>query len=539
MKIITEKCIGCGWCVKDCPVDAIELKEKKAHIKDELCVGCRVCFRVCRYEAVVMEPVSLDKTKECDHCPIKCRIGDGHKGACSRYENRGGEVIRLDALLTWKDVAEYVGPDPRPEIQKPIISAIGVGTSYPDCRPAPGIVSQKRGEVDVVTVATEVPLSYSSVLVKVDTDINLGAQGAPIIFDGREIGMLETEQYGSKMLHIGGVNRLTSGPAGFAAARAIVAISNREPIKLRIKDGARLELQVGQPPVINGEPGKKMRVGCGSATTGIFASMFVEAADEVLVLDSHITGQLSRHVAGQVAGAKPSGVDVVFPMSTPGRYFGDHGEGWGGTSITDPVKLIKSIDMSVARVGMTILITETTGQNGAMFEVEEGGNLKKIDIKPKAQEVLEAIRATCEPSLVSAMYTAGSGGSARAGVARYPIKLTQAVHQSKVSVTVGGAPAYVMPGGGISFLVDVGRIKPGSFSWTPTPATICPLEYTMTLDDYRAMGGHLEAMKPFKAPDHGCAVPGSWVCQKDEMAEGENDNPNEEGYHPWPGNWPK
>jgi hypothetical protein len=66
-------------------------------------------------------------------------------------------------------------------------------------------------------------------------------------------------------------------------------------------------------------------------------------------------------------------------------------------------------------------------------------------------------------------------------------------------LTVGGSPGYVLPGGGITFMVDVERVKEGSFYWTPTPATICPLEYTMELKDYEVMGGHVEAMKPFGA----------------------------------------
>jgi 6-hydroxynicotinate reductase len=100
--------------------------------------------------------------------------------------------------------------------------------------------------------------------------------------------------------------------------------------------------------------------------------------------------------------------------------------------------------------------------------------------------------------MVSAIYTAGSGGSARAGVTKFPIKLTQAIHARKANLTVGGSPTFVMPGGGISFMVDVERVKPGSFYWTPTPATICPVEYTMEKNEYEKIGGHVEAMKPFK-----------------------------------------
>ncbi|MFQ5486017.1 MAG: hypothetical protein ACE5DO_11885, partial [Desulfobacterales bacterium] len=109
-------------------------------------------------------------------------------------------------------------------------------------------------------------------------------------------------------------------------------------------------------------------------------------------------------------------------------------------------------------------------------------------------------------SLVSGIYTGGTGGSARAGVVRYPVKLTDAVHRGTANLSVGGAPAFVLPGGGINFMVDVGRVKTNAFYWTPTPATICPIEYTMKLKDYEQMGGHLHAMKPFTAKEPLAAV---------------------------------
>jgi hypothetical protein len=116
------------------------------------------------------------------------------------------------------------------------------------------------------------------------------------------------------------------------------------------------------------------------------------------------------------------------------------------------------------------------------------------------QSALDAIRElsdSCEESRVSGIYCGGSGGSARAGVTRYPIKLTRAVHRKEVRLTIGGAPAFVLPGGGINFMVDVEKIMHGAFTWVPTPATVCPIEYTMTLKNYLEMGGHEEAIKPF------------------------------------------
>ena len=499
MIVDLETCVGCGLCMRDCPVSAVKVQKKKAVVDGEKCINCKVCIRCCPEGSMILEESRPEGALECDACPIRCWIQPGALGACHRYTNKEGALQRTSPLHTFDDVKEVVGADPREEIRKPVITAIGSGTTYPCCKPAPRIVSDARGDIDVVTVVTEVPLSYSSVIVKVDTDVTIGKEGAPIFIGKREVGMVETEQYGSKMLHIGGVNRLT-GENGFAVARAITDIANRKAVKLKIENGSRLTVQVGKPPVIDGKQVAKMRVGCGSATLGIFAPLLKEGADEAIVLDAHVTGLMSRHVAGGYAGVKPTGVELKFPQSTPGRYFGDHGEGWGGTSITDPKEIVKSVDMEVAWEGMTVLITETTGQNGAMFEVDGGGSLKEIPLSDKAKFALDAIASSCEESMVSAIYTAGSGGSARAGVTKFPIKLTQAVHSGKANLTVGGSPTFVMPGGGISFMVDVERVKEGSFYWTPTPATICPLEYTMERGDYEEMGGHVEAMKPFKAP---------------------------------------
>jgi hypothetical protein len=34
----------------------------------------------------------------CDACPVMCFIADGKIGACDRYANQGGKIIRCDPL---------------------------------------------------------------------------------------------------------------------------------------------------------------------------------------------------------------------------------------------------------------------------------------------------------------------------------------------------------------------------------------------------------------------------------------------------------
>ena len=35
----------------------------------------------------------------CDACPVLCRIRPGRTGACDRYGNEGGKLVRTDALV--------------------------------------------------------------------------------------------------------------------------------------------------------------------------------------------------------------------------------------------------------------------------------------------------------------------------------------------------------------------------------------------------------------------------------------------------------
>jgi len=499
-----ETCIGCGLCKEVCPLEAISMTfEKKASISD-ICVDCKACTKVCPEDAILPCPEPEGGVR-CPSCPITCYIKVGNTGACQRFVNQDGELVRNIPLRRYDDVKQTVGEDHGEVIRKPLITGIGAGTTYPDTKPAPYIVQSKLDGIDVITVVTEAPLSYSGIKVKIDTDRNIGKEGAGVLIGKKKVGHLCTEEYGSKMLSLGGINLLT-GEDGLHVAKLIVDIANRRETHLKVEDGADLVLQVGKPPIIDGQAGRKMKVGCGSASMGLFGRFFLEAADEVIVLDSHLIGQFTEHAAGRELGAKYSGIRLKARRSTPGRYFGEHGRGWGETPIDDPLDIIEGFDSKIAKPGMTVLITETTAERASMFRLGEDGKFRQIGLTPMAKRAVEIIASSCEPSKVSAIFVGGSGGSARAGVTKIPIKLNRAIHENRARLTVGGAPTYILPGGGITFLVDVEKVMVRAFTYVPTPATVAPLEYTMRLDEYLQIGGHKESIrklnKVLKEIDH-------------------------------------
>jgi hypothetical protein len=118
-------------------------------------------------------------------------------------------------------------------------------------------------------------------------------------------------------------------------------LGNQKPAEVQIENGAKVVLQAGRAPVVDGITEKRMRVGCGSAAVGMFARQWVGLCDEVGVVDDHITGVLTEHQAGRCLHMLPSGINIKGRKSTPGRYFqvAAAGTGWGGTNISDPLSI--------------------------------------------------------------------------------------------------------------------------------------------------------------------------------------------------------
>jgi len=61
-QVKTDKCTGCGRCVKWCPENCIILTDKKAHINENTCIGCGECLVECRFDAILYN-WEMDKTR--------------------------------------------------------------------------------------------------------------------------------------------------------------------------------------------------------------------------------------------------------------------------------------------------------------------------------------------------------------------------------------------------------------------------------------------------------------------------------------------
>jgi hypothetical protein len=141
-------------------------------------------------------------------------------------------------------------------------------------------------------------------------------------------------------------------------------------------------------------------------------------------------------------------------------------------------------------------MVSTTGEHVAYFVLDGALTPQPEPLPAALTTVVERISENCEPALSTVLFVGGAGGSLRAGVTESPVRLTQAIKAALVNVTCGGAPGYVWPGGGITVMVDVARMPDHSFGTVPTPAIVAPIEFTMTLADFAALGGHVASVQP-------------------------------------------
>ena len=117
-----------------------------------------------------------------------------------------------------------------------------------------------------------------------------------------------------------------------------------------------------------------MRVGCGSATIGIFAQQWYGHVDEVVVVDDHITGVLTEHQAGRCLDMPPSGIKMRGPQVDAGALLpGRQSRAPAGAAPTSPIRCRSSRagTRRRARPGLRLLMVSTTGEHAAWFVLDD------------------------------------------------------------------------------------------------------------------------------------------------------------------------
>ena len=95
----------------------------------------------------------------CDACPVMCYVAEGQTGACDRYANEGGRIVRCDPLTiidkrieAGGEVVPFLAADWNGSLAPAdtlLVTGIGSGTPYRSYTPAPFIQSRNVGGADV------------------------------------------------------------------------------------------------------------------------------------------------------------------------------------------------------------------------------------------------------------------------------------------------------------------------------------------------------------------------------------------------------
>lgn len=100
IKILENKCKGCGLCVKVCPFGAITVKNKVAIIGDN-CTQCGACVSSCKFKAIINDDVKEKKDLS------------EYKGVWVFAEQRQGKImpVVIELLGEGKKLANEIGTE--------------------------------------------------------------------------------------------------------------------------------------------------------------------------------------------------------------------------------------------------------------------------------------------------------------------------------------------------------------------------------------------------------------------------------------------
>ena len=246
-----------------------------------------------------------------------------------------------------------------------------------------------------------------------------------------------------------------------------------------------------------------MRVGCGSATIGIFAQQWFGQADEVVVVDDHITGVLTEHQAGSCLDMAPIGhpaarpqVDAgaLLPGRQPGHRLGRHRH---HRSAVDHRGLGSE---DGARPGPAPADGLDHRRGCRLVRARRAAACRgRAEMPAEVQRVVERIGENCEPSLAH--------GAVRRRRRRQPARRRH--REPGAADPLDQEPArqrHLRRRAGLRLAGrrhhGDGRRARGCPTTASAPCRRRPSSRRsssrMRLDDYRALGGHMDACAPLE-----------------------------------------
>ena len=343
------------------------------------------------------------------------------------------------------------------------VTGIGATTTYPDYKPAPFIVSS---QVDGVDMRHRGDRGHLQLLRRQGEDRHRPLS-RPRAGGGARQGRADRPRHHRRVRLADAVARRRAPPDRRLQGgrqrhlrRAACACATRKPSRCRSTAARASWCRPASAPIVDGTPEERMRVGCGSATIGIFAQQWFGHADEVIVVDDHITGVLSEHQAGRCLDMRPDRHQGPRPQVDarpllPGRgtrpRLGRHRH-------HRPARDHRADSIrKVAWPGLRLLMVSTTGEQAAWFVLDEELTPRRADRPPTI-----AGGGAHRGELRAGAVHRAVHGRRRRQPARRRHRESGAAHASVkdalTRVTCGGAPAYVWPGGGITVMVDVARM---------------------------------------------------------------------------------
>ena len=260
-------------------------------------------------------PMTSPEKIRCDACPVMCYIAPGQTGACDRYANADGRIVRTDPVVMLSHTVEDGGRvvpfaardwDGEPVPADAFVTGIGVGHHLSRLQArALHRLSQVEG-ADMVTVVTEAIFSYC------------GRQGEdrhrPLPWPRRRRGAgggrgdrpchdRRIRQPDAVAGRRASPDRRRQGRGPGRPARRCWRFATARRWNWPSTAARPSSCRRGARRSSTASPRTRMRVGCGSATIGMFAVQWQGLVDEVVVVDDHITGVGQRTSGGQGASA--------------------------------------------------------------------------------------------------------------------------------------------------------------------------------------------------------------------------------------------